>query len=153
MGLLSRLCWVKNQHTGPFLLYFFPLFFGLIAAWAFYLFLTINVVRLSANTIEFSYLLLPIRRKFSLQEVRNISQQIKQLTVLDQFGSPIRINYRITTFTFGDNKLIKLNNIGSIDFEELTRCYNKLTRGNGEIKAKKKKLVIYLIDNMEDIWI
>lgn len=153
MGLLSGLCWVRCRYPGPAVLYFFPLFFGLIAIWAFYLFLRINVVKLSANAIEFSYLILPIRRKFALQEVKAISQHTRRLAISDGFKSPIRINYRVTTFTFRDNSIIKVNSIGPLDFEELTRCYDKIARGNGEVKVTKKRLVLYLIENLEDLWI
>ena len=88
-----------------------------------------------------------------MQEVVTISQNTKLLAFWDGFDSFIRIKYPVTTFTFRDNSEIILNSIGSIDFEELTRCYNKITRGNGEVKTIKKRLVLYLIENMEDLWI
>jgi hypothetical protein len=152
MGLLSRLCWVKCQNPRLPVL-FLSAFFCLIAIWAFYLFLKINVVKLSANAIEFSYLLLPIRRKFPLQEVMAISQHTRRLAVWDGLKSPSRINYRVTTFTFRDNRIIKMNSLGPFDFEELTRCYNKIARGNTEVKVMNKKLAQYLIENIEDLWI
>lgn len=153
MGFLSRLCWAKIQHTDSLALYFFPIFFGIVSTWAFYLFLKIKVVRLSATTIQFSHLVLPVRKKYLIKQVSSISQHTKQISIQDRSWSPIRINYRITSFTFADNRVIKMDSIGPLDFEELTQCYNKITRGQGEAKMAKKKFARYLIESMEDIWV
>lgn len=153
MGLLSRLIWVEVRHSGPMALYVIPFFFGFVSIWLFYLFLQIKVVRLSATTIQFSHLVLPIRKKYFLQQVRGISQHTKQISVRNGSSSPIRINYYVSRFTFTDNSIITTNSIGPIDFGELTRCYNKVTRGRGEFKMTNKKIVDYLIDSAEDIGI
>lgn len=59
-----------------------------------------------------------------------------------------------TSINLADNKIIKLNSIGQIDFDEFYKTFNKLRRGEGKIKEQKRHFVLYLIDNFDGIlWI
>jgi hypothetical protein len=59
-----------------------------------------------------------------------------------------------TLINLADNKPIKLNSIGQIDFGELYKSFNKVKRGEGKIKEQKRHLLLYFVDNFDGlIWI
>jgi len=152
MGLLAWLSWQGIQNNNRWL-YIFPALFGALSLYSLFLFVNIRVVRFSASTIQISHLFAPIHRTFPLHEVKSISQRTKKIDVGSRWSHVVQIPYFITVVTFTDNRVVKLNSIGAIEYEELMRCFNKLTRGNGSIVPPKKKFVRYLLDSWDGLGI
>jgi hypothetical protein len=103
-----------------------------------------------------SHLLLPINRTVSLADIRNMVQKKKEVkAVYGVSWTPSYIYTDITTsINLADNKLIKLNSIGQIDFDEFYKTFNKVKRGEGKIKEQKRHFFLYLVDNFDGIlWI
>ena len=90
------------------------------------------------------------------KDIRNMEQNTKAVKALYGVGFKTRYVYsdNSTIINLTDNKPIKLNSIGQLDFENLYKTYNKLRRGEGKIKAQENSFLPYLIDNLDGIlWV
>ena len=152
-GLLSWLVWANLNGRNSYLALSFLTLFSIFSLGSLYLFITIKRVELSADCVRFSFLFLPIRKTFPFSDIKNISQQSQERSVSRGFSTALRFTYLITEFEFADKSVVKLNSISALDYEELVRCYNKMTRGNGRYVRPKRGLLLYILDNFEGIGI
>jgi len=152
MALLAMLSWQRIQNDSKWL-YIFPVFFGALSLYALIAFINIKVVRLSASSIQIAHFMAPLRRTFPLHEVKNISQTFKNIGVGHKWSDTVQIPYFITTIIFTDDRVVKLNSIGALEYEELMRCFNKLTRGSGNVVQPKKRFLRYMLDNWNGLGI
>ncbi|MBS1660718.1 MAG: hypothetical protein JST68_06665 [Bacteroidetes bacterium] len=148
-GLLSWITYLGYRGGTSYIVLIPGVLFLIGSIWSFCLFVTIRVVKLSEEAIEFSFLLLPIRRTYPIKDVKRIFQKSRNVEVVRGFLTPLTFPYIVTCFEMGDNKVIKMNSIGSLDFEQLENCFNKVTRGNGQYFAPKKTLAGYVLDNWQ----
>jgi hypothetical protein len=63
----------------------------------------------------------------------------------------LTVEYLITVFELSDNKTIKVNGIGPIDYRELVKCFNKTTRGTGRYIPPKRNFLLYILDNFDGL--
>jgi len=148
-GLLSWLTWINYNGKSFYILLILSFLFSIFSIWAFYLFITIRTVKISRDYIRFSFFVLPFHRTYLLSNIKRISQESKNVEVNNNFLKPLTFKYLITVFELPDNKTIKVNSIGFLDYEELTRCFYKITRGNGQYIPRKRKFLLYILDNFE----
>lgn len=117
-----------------------------------YLFLTIRTVKLSRDKIRFSFFVLPFHQTFLLLDIKMISQEARQITIPGGAGNrSTSFLDIITTFQLADSREIKLRSIGQLDYEELMKCYNKITRGNGKYSRPKNHFLLYLTDSFGEL--
>ncbi len=155
-GLLFLLTFQIAQDDYNLLVAIVLVFFAILSLTSFFYFLTIKTIKLTKDNLIISHLLLPINRTVSLADIRNIVQKKKDVkAVYGVSWTPSYIYTDITTsINLADNKLIKLNSIGQIDFDEFYKTFNKVKRGEGKIKEQKRHFFLYLIDNFDGIlWI
>lgn len=152
MALLTWLSWQRMQNDSKWL-YIFPLLFGALSLYALMAFINIKVVRLSASGIQMAHFMVPIRQTFPLHKVRDISQRSKNIDVGYKWSDTVQIPYFVTTITFTDDRVVKLNSLGALEYQELMRCFNKLTRGTGHIVPPKKRVLRYMLDSWNGLGI
>ena len=87
------------------------------------------------------------------KDIRNMEQNTKAIKAL--YGVAFKTRYiysdHSTIINLTDNESIKLNSIGQLDFEDFYKTYNKLKRGEGNIKEQKNSFSLYVIDNLDGI--
>jgi hypothetical protein len=125
--------------------------FSAFSIGGFYLFITIKTVKLSRDCIRFSFFALPFHRTYLLSDLKRISQTSKDIQVSKGFSTPLSVKYIITVFELSDGKKIKVNSIGIIDYEELVKCFNKITRGNGQYSPPRGRFFLYFLDSFEGL--
>ncbi len=155
-GLLFLLTFQSAQNDYNLLVTILLVFFAILSLTSLFYFLTIKTIKLTKDNLIISHLLLPINRTVSLMDIRDIVQKRKEVkAVYGVSWTPSYIYTDITTsINFADNKLIKLNSIGQIDFDEFYKTFNKVKRGEGKIKEQKRHFFLYLVDNFDGIiWI
>jgi hypothetical protein len=150
-GLLSWLTWVNFNGKWRYIILILLILFSIFSLASFYLFITIKTVKLSSDSIRFSFLFLPFHHTYLLSDVKRISRESKDIKAYHGFSSSFRFNYSTTVFELSDNKTIKVNSIGLLDYEELVKCFNKITRGNGQYTPPKRKFLHYILDNLDGI--
>ncbi len=148
--LLSWFMWVGAHGKVSFFLLLLIAIFSILSIGGLYFLLTIRTVRLSKDNIRFSFLLLPFHRTFLLSDIKMISQEVKQISFSYERPSFGFFDI-ITTFQLADNRSIKLRSIGRLDYGELMKCYNKLTRGNGKYSRPKNHFSLYLTDSFGEL--
>ncbi len=130
-------------------------FAGLSLLSLFYLF-SLRTLRLTSDNIEITWLLLPFRQTYSFKDITNITQTKKVISALYGVSWTARYIYTdvTTKINLADKKIIKLNSIGELDFEEFYKTFNKIKRGEGKIKTQRKSFLLYLLDNVDGLlWV
>ena len=150
-GLLSWLTFVGFNGTHIYIMLIFLILFSVFSIGGFYLFITIKTVKLSRDCIRFSLFALPFHRTYLLSDIKRISQESKDIKVSHGFSSPLGFKYLITLFELSDGEKIKVNSIGLLEYEELVKCFNKITRGNGQYSPPKRSFLLYILDSFEGI--
>ncbi len=131
-------------------------FFAILSLTFLFYFLTIKTIKLTKHNLVISPLLSPFSKSLNFSDIKNITQTKKEVkAVYGVSWTPSYIYTDIkTSINLVDNKLIKLNSIGQIDFDEFHKTFNKLRRGEGKIKEQKRNFILYLVDNFDGIiWI
>ena len=150
--LLSWFMWVGARGKVSFFLLLLIAIFSILSIICLYFLLTIRTVRLSKDKIRFSFLLLPFHRTLLLSDIKMISQDASQIIIRSGAGTrSSRLLDIVTTFELADNRKIKLRSIGQLDYGELMKCYNKLTRGNGKYSRPKNHFSLYLTDSFGEL--
>ncbi len=130
--------------------------FAILSLTSLFYFLTVKIIKLTKDKVIISHLLLPINRTLSLADIKNLEQTKKNVKAV-YGGSWYRssIYTEITTsITLANNGSIKLNSIGQSDYDEFYKTFNKLRRGEGQIKEQKRHFFLYLLDNLDGLsWI
>lgn len=155
-GLLFLLTLQSVRDNYNLLLASVLLFFAILSLIFLYYFLSVKTIKLTKDNLIIVNLLLPIKRTISLADIRNIGQTKKEVkAVYGVSWTPSYIYTDITTsINLADNKLIKLNSIGQIDFEKFYKTFNELKRGEGKINEQKRHFFLYLLDNFDGfLWI
>lgn len=122
-------------------------------------FLKTRTIRLQEEKLIVSYFILPIKKEFSLENIRGISQKAKKVEGMvgpTSFSKSYIYTDIITTLTLSDKTEIKLNSVGGADFGELEDLFFKLKRREGKIKIpqRKKRILLYVLDNIDGIiWV
>lgn len=140
-GLSSWMTWLGYKGESLYIVLILGALFSIVSIWSFCLFITIRIVKLLKDSIEFSFLLLPIRHTYPLTDVKSTFQRAKNIETANGFLTPLTFTYITTGFELADKTIIKMNSIGSLDFAQLQKCFNKLTRGDGHYIAPKKRFV------------
>lgn len=155
-GLLFLLTFQGAQDDYNLIISTVLVLFAILSLTSLFYLLTVKTIKLTKDNLVISHLLLPISRTLILAEIKNMEQTKKEVkAVYGVSWTPSYIYTDITTsINLADNKIIKLNSIGQIDFDEFYKTFNKLRRGEGKIKEQKRHFVLYLIDNFDGIlWI
>lgn len=155
-GLLFLLTFQSAQGDYNLLVAIVLVFFAILSLTSLFYFLTIKTIKLTKDNLIISHLLLPINRTVSLADIRNMVQKKKEVKAIYGVSwTPSYIYTDIrTSINLADNKLIKLNSIGQIDFDEFYKTFNKVKRGEEKIIEQKRHFFLYLIDNFDGIlWI
>ena len=155
-GLLLLLTnsYVKDNN-GVIVISIMVIFSGFSITSLFYFF-SIKTLKLTTNNFEISCFLIPLRTKYSLDEIMSISQSKKEISAVYGVSWTARYIYtEITTIIkLTDKSIIKLNSVSQLDFEKFNKVYTKLKRGEGKIKTQKRNLLIYILDNIDGlIWV
>jgi hypothetical protein len=150
-GLLSRFIWtISRSNRTPIIYAILALFiFGTICC--LYYFMTIKIIKLSNDSIEVSYFMLPFQKTFLLSEIASISQESKVAEINRGFLSPITFTALTTIIHFNDGKEIKLQAVSDLDFRDLKKGLNKFKSSNEKFTPSKKTFLIYLLDNIDGL--
>ncbi|MFY7826861.1 MAG: hypothetical protein ACOVQ4_07035 [Flectobacillus sp.] len=152
--LLSILILKSSKNDFSYLPISFIILFETLSLTALYYFLKIRTVQLSEKALIISYLNLPIREKFTFEEIKSLHQTKEKVIINEGVFSKSGYNfYHITTLILLKNdKMIKLYSIGEMDFQELIQTFQRLRRGEGKIKVQKRHRFLYLLDNLHDVF-
>ena len=152
--LLSILILKSSKNDFSYLPISFIILFETLSLTALYYFLKIRTVQLSEKALIISYLNLPIREKFTFEDIRSLHQTKEKVIINEGVFSKSGYNfYHITTLILLKNdKMIKLYSIGEMDFQELIQTFQSLRRGEGKIKVQKRHRFLYLLDNLPDVF-
>jgi hypothetical protein len=111
---------------------------------------------LTNENIIISYLFLPVKKAFKLNEIVSISQKTKDIFAMLSRDTPSSPSFlytsTITTFSFLNIKQIKVCSIGESDFEEFTKAYRKTKNNEGKIKKNRLSNFEYIFDNFDGIF-
>ena len=155
-GLFFWLTYSSAKNNFNFLVISLLTVFATFSLSSLFYFLTIKIIKLKSQSLEVSYFILPFKKTIMFKDIRNMEQNTKAVKALYGVGFKTRYVYsdNSTIINLTDNKPIKLNSIGQLDFENLYKTYNKLRRGEGKIKAQENSFLPYLIDNLDGIlWV
>lgn len=128
-------------------------FAGLSLICLFY-FVSIKTLKLTTDSFEIKWLLLPFRQAYSLNDISSITQTKKAISAVYGVAWTSRYIYTdITTIiNLTDKRTIKINSVGELDFEELRKVFEKLKRGEGKVKVQRKNIMLYLLDNIDGLF-
>lgn len=133
----------------------FPLIFLGFSLASLYYFLSIKILKLTANNLEITYLFLPISQQYELKDITSISQKSKKVS-LNALSSSLKETYIytdiITTIKLLGGKTIHLNSVGRLDFDIFYKTFKQLKRGEVNIKVQKKSFKKYLMDNYDGMF-
>ena len=151
-GLLSYLIFKNIQTNSNYLVWLILFFFACISALSLFYFLKIKIIKLSKDKLIVSHILFPIKHIYIYSDVNGITQETKVIKALN--GVSFKTRYIFTDYTtiiHLTDKKIKLNSVGSLDFESLTKCFRKLKAGEGKCNPQKSRLINYLLDNFDGL--
>ncbi|MEA5401388.1 hypothetical protein VB776_00585 [Arcicella sp. DC2W] len=133
----------------------FPLIFLGFSLASLYYFLSIKILKLTANNLEITYLFLPISQQYELKDITSISQKSKKVSS-NALSSSLKETYIytdiITTIKLLGGKTIHLNSVGRLDFDIFYKTFKQLKRGEVNIKVQKKSFKKYLMDNYDGMF-
>lgn len=155
-GLLFWLTWTKSANKIDIISLPFLILFATLSTLSLIIFLINNkTIKLTKENIIISCLFLPVRKVFNLTEIASISVITKDIFAMLPYGRPFELSFiytsTITTFSFIDNRQIKLRSIGRSDFEQFNKAYRKIKNTEGKIKKKKQSNFDYIEDNIDGI--
>ena len=152
-GLLFWLTYSSAKNNFNYLTISILTMFAAFSLMSLFYLLTIKTIKLKNQSIDVSYFLLPFKKTIMFKDIKNIEQKTKAIKAL--YGVAFKTRYiysdHSTIINLTDNKSIKLNSIGQLDFKDFYKTYNKIKRGEGKIKEQKNSFSIYVIDNLDGI--
>jgi hypothetical protein len=158
-GLLFWLTWTKSENKIDIISLPFLILFATLSTLGLVNFIINNkTIKLTKENIIISYLFLPVRKVFTLTEIASISLITKDIFAMLPNDTPSRLSFvytsTTTTFSFIDNKKIKLRSIGGSDFEQFNKAYRKTKNNEGKIKKNRQSKLDYIGDNIDGIiWV
>jgi hypothetical protein len=121
----------------------------------FYLFKT-KVIHITKNELVISYFFFGKRHCIDFLNIKTISQSKRTRVVTGAVAETILSHGRSerkwttykTTIEIIDGKNITVNSVGSMDFYDLKKAFDKQKRGEGKVKKYEGSLIDYLFDNI-----
>ena len=146
-GLVDYWIWNSSNHDLSVTAITFFIISLILSIVAFYYFITIKILKLIDDGLCISYFFLPIKKTFSLSEVKYLSQKEKEVKFTTRQNTTSSYLDVKTTIVFNNRKDIVLSTIGQTDYQEIQKGLYKLKAG-GDYTAPKNYFFSYLLDDL-----